>query len=107
MGIIYYDVQQVKNVLAQHLQSQVNLGFSSRDYYVNGLKMCVGAMAHLTEISPYILNTVLKQFAKGHKFFRHGNSGTVKSLTCPTLNFICWLKKFREVFYKMFWVIFV
>ena len=42
--------------------------------------------------------SVLDNFAEGLIFYKHNNTGSMKSMTPQTLNFVAWMKKFSEFF---------
>ena len=86
-----------KNRLLEHLKSQVNIGLHADGYQINGHIFCCSALSHLTEISPFILTTVIQDFWSGVKFYTHGNAGILKPQS-PTMMFIAWFKEFCECY---------
>ena len=87
-----------KNRLLEHLKSQVNMGLNTDGYQINGHIFCCSALSNLSEVSLFILTTVLHDFWSGKvKFYTHGNAGIVKPQS-PTMMFIAWFKEFCECY---------
>ena len=87
---------ETKNNLLRHLKSQSNIGSTTDTYRVYGQSFCLKFFSNLTNISEYILKSVLIDFWKGYSEYTHGNKGKMKQLTTAQINFICWLKQFAE-----------
>ena len=85
-----------KNNLLRHLQSQLNIGSPTDTYIVFGQSFCLKFFSNLTNISEYILKSVLIDFWKGYSEYTHGNKGMMKHLTVAQTSFICWMKQFAE-----------
>ena len=87
---------KTKNNLLVHLKSQANIGGLPTDRFcVNGLTFCNDSFAHITNISLYLVKTVLNEFWKGRPEYEHRNRGIIKQ-KLPTTNFIAWMLDFAK-----------
>ena len=86
---------KTKNNLIHHLKSQSDIGVSSDYFQVNNHKFCNEFLAHVTDISVYLVKTVLHDYWQGQRMYEHGNSGIMKQ-QISTTQFIVWLKEFSE-----------
>ena len=67
-------------------------------YNVYGHKFCLKFFAKLTNLSEYIVKSVLCDYWMGQRLYSHGNNGRIKQLRQGTLNFICWMKEYSEAY---------
>ena len=86
---------EIKNKLISHLNTQANIGIPSDKFQVNNLKFCNEFFAYMTDISVYIVKTVLKNYSQGQFLYEYGSHGVVKG-HLSTTQFIVWLKEFAE-----------
>ena len=91
-------ITETKSNLLRHLQSQSNIGVVTDSYRVHCQSFCLKFFASLTNISEFIVKSVIVEFWKGRSLYKHGNEGSLKHLTVATTNFICWLKQFSEAY---------
>ena len=86
---------KTKNNLIHHLKTQSDIGVSSDNFQVNNHMFCNDFLAHVTDVSVYLIKTVLHDFWQGMRIYEHGNSGILKQ-QISTTQFIVWLKEFSE-----------
>ena len=91
-------ITETKNNLIRHLQSQANIGVTTDSYRVHGQSFCLKFFSRLTNLSEFIVKSVILDFWKGYSQYKHGNLGSLKHLTVATTSFICWLKQFSEAY---------
>lgn len=86
---------QIQHKLLKQLEFQRSAGMPTCGYYFNGILLCVNQMHELSTVSKYMIRKVLRNFARGHKRFIHGNSSKVYNRRATT-NFCTWLKLYSE-----------
>lgn len=89
-----------KNNLLKHLKSQSDLGVSLRGYVLKGHTFCIKFFSNFTNISEYILKTVLRDFLNGAQRYIHGNDSNPRE-SVAAVKFTSWMKTFRKAFTKV------
>ena len=91
-------ITETRNNLIKHLWSQSRIGVPTDTYIVNNHAFCLKFFASVTDISEFIVKSVLVDFLGGQSLYKHGKSGNLKHQTTATTGFICWMKLFAETY---------
>ena len=87
-----------RQLLLNHLVSQQNHGLSLVNFIVFQHEFCTKYLSMKTEISEYIIKSVLKDFHEGVRVYMHGNLGSLQPTRYATMNAITWIKSFSEAY---------
>ena len=87
----------VKRKLLSHLGSQSAIGLSTDSYVLDSHSFCCNFLSCVTDISHYILKSVMNDFSRGKKIYEHASAGIAKVRPATSV-FIAWMKEFAECY---------
>ena len=97
LGFKGRSIVETKNNLLKHLRKQSDLGVGLKGYVLKGHTFCVKYFAIFTEISEYILKTVLGDSVNDVLRYVHGNDSNPRE-SLASVKFTCWIKTFSELY---------
>ena len=89
---------QIRIELMNHLVAQSNVGVGTFNYYIFGHEFCIKFLSSATQISEYILRSVLEDYASGIRTYEHLSKGVMTQQSLATTQFICWFKQFVHIY---------
>ena len=88
-------VKKNENLLA-HLQTQKMLGLNCDNYSYCSQTLCIAAFCHVSGVSIYLANKVLRVFQSGHTMYIHGNKAVPRE-SAAHVNFLSWMIGFSDL----------
>ena len=91
-----------KNELLKHIQFQRKAGLPTNVFFFFDHQFCIGSFSALTNISTYILKSVIKDFHRNVRRFIHGNKFFSKE-SLKVTRCVSWILVFVENFAQAGW----
>ena len=86
-----------KNNLLNRLKAQSNLGVTVTGYLMKGQIFCLKYFSSFTNISEFLLKSVLSEFHRGARQYIHGNTSTPQE-SVASVKFTSWMLVFSELY---------